>query len=157
MVKKLIIWISLFLINSLIMSTSFASIASDGLGQTIQIYTQFKKITGNPTWLLIVRDIDNNQNIPYLYDIKKGDNFWLAFTFGRNYVITVSSMAFNSPNKKKISNFCGLESNGRIIRGESLYITINGHLSPNRNTVNCNVLKFADSNFTIVEQKNSAP
>jgi hypothetical protein len=122
----------------------------NGFGQSIQIYTRLTSFVGKPSWLLIIRDIDNNENLPYLYDFEQGDNFWLAFTFGRNYLITASNLVFNPYPNKKISNFCGLESNGRIIRGESLYITIQGKLTPNTNTFTCSVLRYADSNFTIV-------
>jgi hypothetical protein len=123
----------------------------DGLGQTIQIYTQLKSYYGKPTWLLIIRDIDNNQNLPYVYDFEQGDNFWLAFTFGRNYLITASRLTFNPHVGKRINNFCGLESNGRILRGESLYVTLQGNLTPNTNTFTCSVLRYTDSNFTITK------
>lgn len=129
--------------------TSSAMADPDDFGQTIQIYTQLKSFVGRPSWLLIIRDIDHNQNIPYMYDFEKGDNFWLAFTFGRNYLITASRLVFNPYTNKKISNFCGLESNGRIMRGQSLYITIIGKLTPNTDSYNCSVLSYQDSNFAI--------
>lgn len=127
---------------------------NDGLGQTIQINTRFHSFVGKPSWLLIIRDIDHGQNIPYLYDISKGDNFWLAFTYGRNYLITVSNLQFspyryNPYGTKKINDFCHLESNGRIIRGESMIITINGDLSPETDTFTCHVLKYTDSHFIV--------
>ncbi|EKD70980.1 MAG: hypothetical protein ACD_46C00308G0004 [uncultured bacterium] len=147
MIKKFFLWSGIFLFS--LSASSVADTIDDNLGQTIQIYTRFKSFVGKPSWLLIIRDIDHNQNIPYLYDIKRGDNFWLAFTFGRNYLILASKLVFN-PYKSKINNFCHLESNGRIIRGESLFITISGDLSPNTNTFNCHVLKYRDSQFTIV-------
>src|SRR3990167_6617454 len=127
---------------------------ADSLGQTIQIYTRLRSFVGKPSWLLIIRDIDHGQNIPYLYDISRGNNFWLAFTYGRNYMITVSSMQFapyrRYPWRKKIiSNFCNLESNGHIIRGESLYITIKGDLSPFGDGYTCHVSQYADANFSV--------
>jgi hypothetical protein len=127
----------------------------NGLGQTIQIYTHFSKIHAKPSWLLIVRDIDNGQNIPYIFDFERGDNFWLIFTFGKNYLITASRLTFNTPNHKKISNFCGLESNGRIIRGQSLYVTVSGKLTSNPDTYSCNVQSFQDSNFSIATPSNN--
>jgi hypothetical protein len=120
--------------------------ADDGFGQTIQIYTHFHSVIGNPEWLLIIRDLDHDQVIPYLYEVKQGDNFWLAFTDSRNYRITVSSLRFN-PSRRKINNFCSLESG--TIKGESLYITINGKLSPNPDTFECHVSRYLDSNFSI--------
>lgn len=138
------------ILTCLITGSVFAN--PDDFGQSIQIYTQLKSFVGKPSWLLIIRDIDHNQNIPYMYDFEKGDNFWLAFTFGRNYLITASRLTFNPYNRKKINNFCGLESYGRIIRGQSLYITINGDLTPNTNTFNCSVSRYQNSNFAIAPQ-----
>lgn len=131
------------------LSAAYADPDDNGLGQTIQINTRFHSFIGKPAWLLVIRDVDHGQNLPYLYDIHNGTNFWLAFTFGRNYLITASTLTFN-PYRMKINNFCGLESNGRIQRGQSLYITITGDLSPNTNTFTCQVLKYQDANFNIV-------
>lgn len=143
----------LFLIFSLLCLP--ASYAEDGLGQSIQIYARFHSFMGRPSWLLVIRDVDNNQNIPYLYDITRGDNFWVAFTFGRNYIITASTLSF-SPYRhdpygtKVIKNFCNLESHGRIIRGQSMYVKINGDLTPDPSTYTCTVSRYQDANFYVV-------
>ena len=125
---------------------------TDNFGQTIQIRTNLRSFVGKPTWLLIIRDVDHNQNIPYLYDFYTGTNFWMAFTYSRDYEITASEMTFN-PYGRTIKNFCGLESMGAVQRGSSLQIDITGNLSPNPNTFTCNVLKYADQNFNIVTQE----
>ena|SRR3990167_3243662 len=127
----------------------------NGVGQTIQINTRFHSFTGKPSWLLIIRDIDHNENIPYIFDIRRGTNFWVAFTYGRNYLISASTLQFspyrrNPYRQKKINNFCQLESHGRIQRGSSLYITITGDLSPDTTTFTCHVSKYKDTQFTIV-------
>jgi hypothetical protein len=123
--------------------------SADGLGQSIQIYTQFQSFIGKPSWLLILRDIDHGQVIPYVYDITKNDNFWLAFSYGRNYKITVSQLNFY-PYGIKIDNFCGLVD-GRIMRGESMYMTIRGDLTPRRRwSIDCHVMRYPDFNFTVV-------
>src|SRR3990167_5866017 len=116
--KKLTQKVLVAVLSTLITGSVFAD--PDDFGQTIQIYTQLKSFVGKPSWLLMIRDVDHGQNIPYMYDFEKGDNFWLAFTFGRNYLITASRLVFNPYNRKKINNFCGLESEGQIIRGQSL-------------------------------------
>lgn len=123
----------------------------DGFGQTIEINTRLHSYLGKPTWLLIIRDVDHGQNIPYMYDFRKGTNFWLALTYSDNYLITVSELVFN-PYQKKVKNFCNLESMGRIQRGTSLRIFIDGDLSPHTDTYHCNVLKYIDPNFTIAIQ-----
>lgn len=128
--------------------TTFAQ-SDNPLGQTIQIYTQLHSFVGKPTWLLVIRDIDHGQNIPYLYDFKRGDQYWMALTYSRNYLIVASTLVFNPYEKLKINNFCHLESQGRIIRGDSFYITIRGDLSPNTNTFTCDVHRYTDSYFNI--------
>lgn len=68
--------------------------ASGNMGQAIQINTQLHSFVGRPSWLLIVRDVDSGESFQYLYDMERGNNFWLALTYGRNYLITASSMQF---------------------------------------------------------------
>lgn len=126
----------------------------DGVGQSIQIYTRLQSFVGKPSWLLIIRDIDHNQNIPYVYDITRNDNFWLAFTYSRNYLILASTLQFapyraNPYRTKVIRDFCGLESRGRISRGESLYVMVTGNLSPNTDSYSCNVTRFTDTRFSV--------
>lgn len=161
--KKLLVCISIFLGLSLCSSLSFAQVDENVLGQTIQIYTRFHSFIGKPIWTLIIRDIDHNQNIPYLFDIRKGDNHWVAFTYGRNYLITVSRLQietyrsrYNKYKNYRMSNFCNLESNGRIVRGRSMYITIDGDLSPYSNTYTCNVSSYPDANFYIYSPDSSS-
>jgi hypothetical protein len=127
----------------------------DNLGNSIQIYTRLHSYMGRPSWLLIIRDIDNGQNIPYLYDISRGDNFWMAFTFSRNYVITTSKLSFspfrhNPYGNKVIHNFCNLESNGRVIRGQSMQVRINGDLTPDTRTYTCSVARYQDAKTFVV-------
>jgi hypothetical protein len=132
---------------------TFAEPGGDKLGQVIQINTQFHSFVGKPTWLLIIRDLDNNNVLPYLYDIKSGNNYWIALTHGHYYLITASEMRFN-PYRAKTKNFCNLESNGKILRGESLYINISGNLTSHDDTYTCNVTRFVDPNFTVATPTN---
>lgn len=139
------------------MSPAYAHPDGDGLGQTIQIYTQLRSFVGRPSWLLIIRDIDHNQNIPYLYDFTQGDNFWLALTYGHNYLIEASTLQFapyhrNPFTTRVIHDFCHLESHGRIQRGESMYIMLKGNLAPGCHTYSCSVSKYLDDNFNIYNE-----
>lgn len=155
MIKNLIIsiWISLTL--------CFAAsnvYGYDGLGQTIQITTRFDHVIGKPSLLLVIRDLDHGLNIPYLFDIRQGENFWVAFTYSRNYVIAAANLRIptyrprvNKYRLYEINNFCNLESQGRINRGESIFVTIKGDLAPCSYT--CDVSKYPDTNFTIVNQE----
>lgn len=146
--KQLRIWLCL----CLLMTSAFAQ--DHGVGQTIQLYTRISSFVGQPTWLLMIRDVDHNQNIPYVFNITSGNNFWVAMTYGRNYLITASTLQF-SPyryypgNTKRINNFCQLESNGRIVRGESMHVTVTGDLSPYNQQYDCSVSRFPDNYFTI--------
>jgi len=74
--KKVAICIGILCGLCITTSSSYAQ-DNDGLGQIIQIHTRFHSFVGKPSWLLIIRDLDHNENIPYFYEIKRGDNFWL--------------------------------------------------------------------------------
>ena len=131
----------------------------DGGGQIIQIYTRFNSFIGRPSWLLVIRDVDHDENMPYVFDIDKENNFWVALTRGRKYLILISNLQIstykshlNRFQKFRINNFCGLESRGRIIRGESMTITIEGDLTRHPDTVNCYVSRYPDSIFPIAPQ-----
>ena len=159
--KKLVSCTSiLFYLYLAVPITSYAQ-NNDGAGQTIQIYTQLDSFVGRPSWLITIHDIDHNQNIPYIFDFDTENNFWMAFTYGRNYLITGSELQFSPyrtyPNRfysnyyseRKINNFCHLESGGRILHGESMYIMLRGKLTPNSDTYTCHVSQFRDSNFSV--------
>lgn len=146
--KKLNIYGVLFLFLSTI---PFVSYADDGLGQLIHINTRFSSLVGRPSWLIVIRDIDHGQNLPFIYDITRSENAWVLATSGRNYEILASTLQFapyrydvknNRYTQRTVNNFCGLESRGRIIRGESMTITVSGRLTPNTNTFSCNVLRY---------------
>ncbi|HSW93100.1 MAG TPA: hypothetical protein VLJ15_01950 [Gammaproteobacteria bacterium] len=119
--------------------------AARPLNQTIQITTHFRTITGNPVWLLILRDADSGVVMPYLYDVKNEDNFWLALSFGRNYIITASTLKFGP--FAVIHNFCHLEDG--VLAGKSMTVTLTGDLTPVSITSRCRVLKYNDNAFTI--------
>jgi len=129
---------------------------NSGIGQSIQINTRFHSWLGKPTWIINIYDVDHGQYLPYMYDIRRGKNNFLAFTYGRNYQIAGSTMRFvtydaysDTYKTYKINNFCHLQT-GRTIRGNSLYISLEGDLYPYANSYTCNVIKFPESNFTIV-------
>ncbi len=143
---------------SIIVCIFASSALADFEGQTIQIYTRFHAFVGNPTWLLVIRDLDSDQNLPYMFDIVRGDNFWVIFVPSRNYLISASRLQISSYQSRtntfkniRVNDFCNLESNGRIIKGESLYITIDGELRPNRDAYNCNVSSYPSTNFSIAK------
>jgi len=138
-------WFILLLGISLSCWFTFAA-AQTPLGQTLQINTRFRSIIGKPTWLLIIRDIDTGIVLPYLFDIRNNQDFWVAFTFARDYRVTVSELKFGP--FAVIHNFCHLEDG--ILSGKSMIITLTGDLTPSRQTAKCHVLKYNDSAFPIV-------
>lgn len=144
--KKFIIMIGLACTLSF-MSVFTPAAASNDFGNTVQITTNLRSFSEKPSWLLIIRDIDHNQVLPYLYDFTEEDNFWIALTYSRNFVVTVSELSF-SPSGRKIHNFCNLESMGAIQHG-SISVNITGKLTPRAYTSNCQVLKYSGSNFNI--------
>lgn len=118
-------------------------------GQMIEIRTHLTSFIGDPVWSLEIRDIDNNQILPYVFDIKRGDNYWVALTYGHNYLIQASRMQFvsyqsryNTYRNFRIKNFCRIESNGRILRNRSATIYLEGNLSPNSDTYTCHMTTY---------------
>lgn len=138
-------WFVLLLGISLSCWFSWA-IAQTPLGQTLQINTRFRSIIGKPTWLLIIRDIDTGVVVPYLFDIRNNQDFWVAFTFARDYQVTVSELKFGP--FAVIHNLCHLENS--ILSGKSMILTLTGDLTPSRQTARCHVLKYNDNAFPIV-------
>lgn len=140
--KQRIVYILLGLLC--ICSISYAQV-----GQYIQINTRFRSFVGQPSWTLIIRDLDHQQNLPQVFNITRGSQHWTLFTYSNNYLISASRLQvvnyrgkYNMFNQYIIHNFCGLESNGRIIRGKSMMIQISGDLSPNSNSYSCSVMKY---------------
>lgn len=153
-IKKMIFHLCLVFFLGLISSHAFALVSNDYfLGQTIQINTLFHSFLGNPSWLIVIRDVNHGQNIPYLFDIRKGENTWLLFTQSKNYLIIASTLQINTYGtrhnrfkKYTLHNFCQLESHGKIMRGKSLYLTITGDLTPDADSVNCRVSSYTTAN-----------
>lgn len=108
-------------------------------GQVLQINTLFSAVKRKPTWLLIIRDMQTGVVVPYLFDIRNNENYWVAFTYGHTYRITASELQFEG-TKYKIHNFCDL-ANG-VIKDKSMFIRLTGKLTTNRDTSHCSVLKF---------------
>ena len=160
MLKKLIVLTGI--VMGATMPLHAAPADSMAYGQTIQITTQLHSFVGRPTWLLEIRDVDNNQTIPYLFDITRGGNFWIALTYGRNYLVTASRLKmsayqsrYNMYNVHEVNDFCHLESNGRINKGESLFVTLQGDLSPNPDMYTCHVMKYGNTEFTVAPKVES--
>lgn len=114
------------------------------INQTVQINTRFSSIIGKPTWLVIIRDIKSGQVLPYQFDIKNNENYWIAFSSERAYRITASYLKFGP--YAKIENFCHLE-NG-ILDGQSLIVSVTGQLTPNPKNTKCHVIKQRNAYFT---------
>jgi hypothetical protein len=144
-----------FILSSWIWTNNALAIIQDP-GATLQISTHFSSFVGRSSWLIVIQDLDHGQNIPFLYDIKKPDNYWLAFTSGRHYRILASTLRIHTHGTNQnryqqytIKNFCNLESNGRIIRNQSIYIRLTGDLTSNRETIDCGVSRFTNAEFNI--------
>jgi len=125
-----------------------SALAENPFGQTFQINTRLNSFYGKPTWVLIIRDEDTGQILPYEFDFLAEENFWVGFTFSHSYRITSSRLQFGPPNCK-IDNFCHLEDG--IIKGESFIITLTGDLTPNRFTNSCHVLRYKNFPFPIAD------
>jgi hypothetical protein len=123
-------------------------IQAEEIGQTLQINTRLSSVTGHPTWLLIIRDVNTGIVRPYIYDIIDNDNFWIAFSGGHSYRITASTLKFGP--FAIIQNFCGLQ-NG-ILDRKSMILTLTGRLTPYRGSSKCTVIKYRGNSFPNVNQ-----
>jgi hypothetical protein len=121
-------------------TSNVIALADSGIGETLNIYTQFKQFVGKPTWLLIIRDVETGLISPYIFDIRNNENYWIAFTYGHSYRVTVSNLKFGTYGE--INNFCGLED--CILSGTSLYMTLKGVLTPDPKTTKCYIHPFKD-------------
>jgi hypothetical protein len=122
-------------------------------GQTFQINTRLNSYVGKPSWLLIIRDVETGQVLPYLYDFNGTENFWVGFTYAHSYQITVSELEFGPPNAT-IHNFCHLQDG--ILDHQSFTINLSGDLTPNRRTSFCHVFKYKNFAFPIVDSSESS-
>jgi hypothetical protein len=136
-------WLALLWLGLAMSFSTIPANAGSSLGQSIQINTRFHSVIGNPVWLLILRNADTGVVMPYLYDVRNNDNFWIAFSYGRNYIITASTLKFGP--FAVIHNFCHLE-NG-VLSGKSMIITLTGDLTPSPRTSKCRILKYNDYPF----------
>lgn len=122
------------------MTASVSSLYAQNLpGQTLQINTWFRSIAGKPTWLIIIRDIENNEAKPYLFDISQHENYWVLLNKGHTYRVTSSRLTFGP--FAAINNFCGLQ-NGTLTN-TSMFITITGDLTPDPASSVCRITKYA--------------
>lgn len=115
--------------------------AQTELGQVLEISTHFSSIIGKPSWLLEIREVETGRVLPYIYDVKNEDNYWIAFTTGRSYRVVASTMTFGP--YAKIKNFCNLEDG--VLSGKSMQIILTGQLTPDTHNFRCRVIKFADT------------
>lgn len=145
MTKKLL---QMILLSFAALVSSISAQPINSFGQTIQIHTNLHSFVGKPSWLLIIRDVDHNQVIPYLFDFEQNDNAWMAFSYSKNFIITTSELTI-SPYGRKFRNFCNLESMGSIQRNTSIDVYITGKISRTPGTYSCRVLKYPEANFNI--------
>jgi len=117
-------------------------------GETIRITTRLNSYVGKPSWLLVIRDVDHSRTIPYVFDFQRGENTWLAYTFGHHYLITISNLqmptyiaSHNDYKNYQINDFCHLQSNGRVQNGVGMDITITGDLNA-KHHYQCQAIRY---------------
>jgi hypothetical protein len=114
-------------------------------GQTLQINTTLHALSGHPVWFIELRNEESGEILPYQYEIKDFDNFWLALSYGRSYRIVASVLQFEGHNT--IHNFCHIEDG--ILDGKSYIITLTGNLIPYHNNYNCHATKYKNYSFPV--------
>ncbi|MBV8801533.1 MAG: hypothetical protein JO131_00955, partial [Gammaproteobacteria bacterium] len=66
---RVVIMYCIFYMNSI------SALAGSDIGETLNIYTQFKQFVGKPSWLLIIRDVETGLISPYIFDIRNNENY----------------------------------------------------------------------------------
>ena len=120
--------------------------ATNPFGQTIQIHTNFDGIVGYPSWLIIVRDENGQQVVPYQFQMRNNQNFYIVLTWAHTYRITASNLSFG--HYANVDNYCHLQDG--ILSGKSMLIELGGVLSPDRSTSRCRVQQYQDMPFPVV-------
>lgn len=115
-------------------------------GQAIEIRTNLTTVAGNPSWILILRDIKNGGVFPYIFDFQKEENFWVAFSYSQLFRVTVSRLQFDDDSS--ISNFCNIENS--TLSHESMTVVVKGVMSPTFSSPPCLVKTFKAVSFPIV-------
>jgi hypothetical protein len=143
MKKAFRLWLS----TVCLLSLSSPLFADNEVAQTLTIYTHFKSIVGNPSWLIELRDAESGLVLPYLFEIHENKNYWLAFSKEHSYRVVASVLKFGP--YVTINNFCGIE-NG-ILKGKSMYIHVTGIIAPDLRRTKCRAIKINQEQFTIVK------
>ncbi len=146
----------LLVMMGLLAKFAYPQDANPGMGNVIQINTNLRSFVGKPSWLLMIRDVDDNENMPYIFDFTSSNTQWMAFTQGQNYLIVSSTLQFsvyrphdNTYRTYFIHNFCNLESQGRIQHNTGVSIWLTGDLWPNEDSYHCQVMRYPNADFTV--------
>lgn len=132
--------------------------AFDGSNNTfqhaLQVKTNVYSIVGKSILTIIIRDIDRNENIPYVFEFTPGNQYWVLPIPSHNYFVLSARLQItkydprcNAYKNYRINNFCHIESRGRILRGKSVDLFVQGDLSPNTNKYSCQVKTYPDGNY----------
>lgn len=106
----------------------------------IRIYTHIDDtMIGKPSWVIVLRDRDTGITEPYLFDFRKGDNFWIALSPAKQYEVTISNLRFH-PFPAEFKNFCGLEK--KKLNNQSISLELTGKLTPQRHTLKCKWMQY---------------
>lgn len=104
----------------------------------VQIQGDLRTVSGNPRWLILLRNPDNGSTTPWMYDVKQAVNHWVILPGSHAYQIVASELLFN--DRTIFHNFCGIEDG--VITGKSMQITLSGQLSPTTDTIRCHVISY---------------
>jgi len=107
----------------------------------IQIEGQLKEIKANPSWFILLRNVDTGSIVPWMLDLQGPFVHWSVFPEGHDYQIIASEMRFN--DNTVLHNVCDIEDG--IVSGRSLQITLKGQLTPTSDTFDCRKMSWSDS------------
>ena len=104
----------------------------------IQIESRLQTIKNYPSWLILLRNVDDGSVVPWQYDFRTP--YWLVFPEGHDYQVIASEMSFNGT--QVLHNFCNLQDG--ILSNKSMQIVLYGNLVPASETLRCHVIRYAN-------------
>lgn len=126
------------LLQSLLV-TVFLAIAFPALARpVIQIESQLTAIQDNPTWLILLSNVDDGSIIPWMHEFSSSKSYWLVFPEGRDYRIVASELRF--AHNTVFSNFCNLQDG--ILSNQSMQVFLRGKLNPAGDALDCRVTSW---------------
>lgn len=111
----------LLLLTTLLLSVN--CFADEPATQAIQLVVQLQELSGNPTYWMVVQNVDTGEVTPFMYPLNQANDEHLFETTGSNYKI----LALQIQSQTGVSTPCQLDQ--KIVENEATRVIISGSLT----------------------------